>query len=100
MTRSVQRPIVELTATVDALAAGDLTAIVSCAERSDEIGRLARSMEVFRASAIENRRLQYEQETLKQRASAERAKVLQGIADGLEERIAGLMATLSDLGGS
>ncbi|WP_018318975.1 methyl-accepting chemotaxis protein [Bradyrhizobium sp. WSM2793] len=97
LTRTVQRPIVALTATVDALAAGDLTTVVSGTERKDEIGRLARRMETFRASAIENRRLQEEQETLKQRASSERADVLRGAADALDGRIAGLMATLTEL---
>jgi len=100
LTRSIQRPIVALTATVDAIAAGDLDTVVNCAERRDEIGRLARSMEIFRAGAIENRRLQHEQEVLKQQASAERIEVLRGIADALEQRIAGLMATLADLGGT
>ncbi|MCP3463517.1 methyl-accepting chemotaxis protein [Bradyrhizobium sp. CCGUVB23] len=97
LTATVQRPIIALIATVDALAAGDLTTIVSCTERKDEIGRLARSMEIFREGAIENRRLQEEQETLKQRASFERAGVLRGTADALDGRIAGLMATLTDL---
>ncbi|MET4373227.1 methyl-accepting chemotaxis protein [Bradyrhizobium sp. LB12.1] len=97
LTGTVQRPIVALTATVDALAAGDLTMIVSCTERKDEIGRLARSMEIFRAGAIENRRLQDEQERLKQRASSERTGVLRGTADALDGRTAGLMATLIDL---
>jgi methyl-accepting chemotaxis protein len=100
LTRSIQRPIVALTATVDAIAAGDLDTAVNGAERRDEIGRLARSMEIFRAGAIENRRLQQEQEALKQQASAERIEVLRGIADALEQRTAGLMATLADLGGT
>ena len=100
LTRSIQRPIVALTATVDAIAAGDLDTVVNCAERRDEIGRLARSMEMFRAGAIENRRLQHEQEALKQQASADRIEVLRGIADALEQRIAGLMETLADLGGT
>lgn len=98
LTRTVQRPIVALTVTVDALAAGDLSTVVECTERKDEIGRLARSMEIFRAGSIENRRLQEEQETLKQRASAGRADVLRGTADALEGRINGLMAILADVG--
>ncbi len=100
LTRSVQRPIVALTATVNALTAGDLTAAVTSAERRDEIGRLARSMEIFRASAIENRRLHQEQEALKQQAAAERAKAIRSVADALEQRIAGAVAMVADLGGA
>jgi methyl-accepting chemotaxis protein len=50
--RSISRPISRLTETMDALAGGHLDVAVEGAARGDEIGAMARSVEVFRASAI------------------------------------------------
>jgi methyl-accepting chemotaxis protein len=50
--RSISRPITRLTRTMDALASGQLDVEVQGAERGDEIGAMARSVEVFRANAM------------------------------------------------
>jgi methyl-accepting chemotaxis protein len=49
--RSVSRPITRLTRGMNALAAGDLDVEVKGAEKSDELGEMARAVEVFRANA-------------------------------------------------
>jgi methyl-accepting chemotaxis protein len=50
--RSVARPITLLTQTMETLANGDLTAEVHGAERRDELGAMARAVEVFRANGL------------------------------------------------
>ncbi len=48
--RTITRPITELTGTMDALASGDLDVAVGGAGRTDELGAMARAVEVFRAN--------------------------------------------------
>jgi len=49
--RTVTKPISRLTGTMDALAAGDLEVEVKGAERSDEIGAMAKAVQVFKENA-------------------------------------------------
>jgi len=56
--RSITRSIASMIAAMTALAAGDTGAQVFGGERKDEIGDMARSVEVFRRNAIERRRLE------------------------------------------
>jgi len=50
--RSITRPLTRLTASMKALAEGQLDAEVTDAGRHDEIGEMARTVEVFRESAL------------------------------------------------
>ncbi|MFZ4601872.1 MAG: methyl-accepting chemotaxis protein [Caulobacterales bacterium] len=62
ISRRIVRPIVETTAVMRALATGKTAIANSSLERQDEIGDMARAIEVFRMSAIERARLQSEAE--------------------------------------
>ncbi|MBJ3786306.1 HAMP domain-containing protein [Devosia sp. MSA67] len=50
--RSISKPISRLTGTMEALADGDLDVEVKGARRADEIGAMARAVEVFRENAL------------------------------------------------
>jgi methyl-accepting chemotaxis protein len=50
--RSISKPISRLTDTMEALADGDLTVEVKGGRRADEIGAMARAVEVFRENAL------------------------------------------------
>ncbi len=50
--RSISKPITRLTGTMEALADGDLSVEVRGARRPDEIGAMARAVEVFRENAL------------------------------------------------
>ncbi|WP_244557576.1 methyl-accepting chemotaxis protein [Devosia lucknowensis] len=50
--RSISKPISRLTDTMDTLASGDLAVDVKGARRADEIGAMARAVEVFRENAL------------------------------------------------
>ncbi|RIK86473.1 MAG: methyl-accepting chemotaxis protein [Hyphomicrobiales bacterium] len=58
----VVRPIRSLTDTMSRLAGGDLEVAIPSADRHDEIGQMARAVEVFRDAGLENRRLEAEAE--------------------------------------
>jgi methyl-accepting chemotaxis protein len=50
--RTITRPITRLTGTMQALAQGDLATEVRGAERTDELGAMARAVEVFRENGL------------------------------------------------
>jgi methyl-accepting chemotaxis protein len=89
--RSVSRPIGLMTTRMGSLAAGDLEEIIPGGERRDEIGHMARAVEVFRQSAQTVRRM--EQEAAAQRAAAEteRAAMLTSLADRFDHGMAGVI---------
>ena len=56
--RSVVHPLLAMTAAMGRLAGGDKTADVPALERRDEIGGMAKAVEVFKANLIERERLE------------------------------------------
>jgi methyl-accepting chemotaxis protein len=68
--RSIIKPVTDMTAAMTKLAAGDTESEVPARDSSDEIGKMACSVEVFRLQAIENVRLGHE--STQERAAKER----------------------------
>jgi len=66
-------PMTRLKAVMARLAGGDLQTDVAGAERADEIGGMARAVQVFKEAGLEKLRLQHEAETLSAQAAAARA---------------------------
>lgn len=66
LTRSIAIPLARLSDIVDRLSGRDFTVTVPVDQRRrrDEIGRIARSLEVFRVAGIENQRLEAEAQRL------------------------------------
>ena len=80
----VIRPMVRMTSVMKRLAGGDLGIDVPSLSRRDEIGSMAKTLEVFKQSAIEKRSLEQEQvKTIEQAASAQR-KALLAMAETVE----------------
>ena len=94
MILGIARPIRLTAETVDRLATGDLEVAVVGAERKDEIGLLARSLEVFKRNALESRRLAAEREAERQ-AKEQRAEHLASIVKDFEARISAMVSGLS-----
>jgi methyl-accepting chemotaxis protein len=63
ITRKVTRPLAAIAGTMDRLANNDLEIEVLGTARRDEIGVLARALEVFKRNALDARRLAAEQDT-------------------------------------
>jgi methyl-accepting chemotaxis protein len=90
----IARPVRLTTATVDRLAAGDLDVAITGAERKDEIGSLARALDVFKRNAVEAKRAATEQEA--ERAAKEtRAVRLTGVVRGFEVKIGAMVGVLA-----
>ena len=74
LSRSLTAPVVELTRVVVALARADWSVAVPYASRGNEVGRMARAVNVFRDNGIENERLKHIEEEGRQRAVAQKAQ--------------------------
>ncbi|MBL8806758.1 MAG: methyl-accepting chemotaxis protein, partial [Rhodospirillales bacterium] len=86
--RSVVRPIGEMTRVMGRLAARELSVEIAGAGRRDEIGAMAKSVEVFRAGLVEADRLARVQEE-EQAAKQKRADAVQRLVDEFERVAAG-----------
>src|SRR6202034_1013464 len=70
--RSVVRPMSRLRMRMAALSTGELDSPVLDADRRDEIGEMARTVEVFKGAMIETNRLRAEQLEIEQRQVQQR----------------------------
>ena len=85
--RGISRPILALRSALDALARGDLSVAVPGLNRTDEIGAMAKAVDVLRETSQEARRLATEQENLKAGVARERHATMQKLADGFQSSV-------------
>jgi methyl-accepting chemotaxis protein len=83
--RNVTRPISRLTHTMDALAQGDLEVDVTGQHRHDEIGAMARSVEIFRENAIKITAMTDEERAASEHRRIERTEMMQQLQQGFGE---------------
>jgi methyl-accepting chemotaxis protein len=83
----VVRPIGAVTRAMGRIAGGDLQTPVEGAARKDEVGVLARALQVFKDNSLEIQHMQAEQEEAKQAAAANRKAQLQQLADSFEQSV-------------
>ena len=77
--RSLSKPIGRLTQTMEGLAQGDLEVEVMGKSRSDEIGAMARAVEVFRANALQISSMTEEERLASDRRRDERISMMQNL---------------------
>jgi methyl-accepting chemotaxis protein len=92
--RRMVRPIRDMTQVMVRLTGGDLNPDIPAADRSDEVGEMARAVMIFRDSLVEVRRLAIEQESLKQQSARDRRKVMMEMADRFEEGVSKVLMTV------
>ncbi|MFC1459330.1 HAMP domain-containing protein, partial [Microvirga arabica] len=91
---AVARPLGAMTGAMGRLADGDLDVSVTGTERKDEVGQLARSLQVFKDNAVEARRLAAAQDAENQ-AKMRRAELLDQITRRFESNVSALTQGLS-----
>ncbi|NPV22054.1 methyl-accepting chemotaxis protein [Bradyrhizobium aeschynomenes] len=97
--RSVVVPLDQTCAVMDELTKGNLDFEVPFTDRRNEIGRMARSLQIFKDHLAESERIRAEQEESKQQAADERRTVLARIADEFERSIGGVIQTTASAAG-
>ncbi|WP_246337331.1 methyl-accepting chemotaxis protein [Azospirillum oleiclasticum] len=76
------------------LAAGDLDQSFAEAARGDEIGEMARAVEVFRDNAVAKRKLEEERAEAGQRAESDKRRSLHHLADTFERTVGGVLGAV------
>ncbi|MBI3515284.1 MAG: methyl-accepting chemotaxis protein, partial [Proteobacteria bacterium] len=84
-----------LKSTMAELATGHLEVPVSETDRRDEIGAMAKTVQVFKDNALAMHQLQTEQEALKHKAEQDKKALLADLADDFEKRVSGIVEALS-----
>ncbi|WP_454700411.1 methyl-accepting chemotaxis protein [Agrobacterium burrii] len=92
----VTRPISRLTNSMMELANGNLSIDVPGAKRSDEIGEMARAVEIFREAAIRNRQLEADAVGNREKAERDRIELQQRTEAEAEERLTQATGSLAD----
>ena len=93
--RSIIVPIGDITKTMERLAKRDMSAPLVGTDRRDELGAMARTLQVFKDNMIETDRLREEQEHTKARTEAEKKQTLAQMADQFEASIGGVVRAVS-----
>ena len=95
ISRSVARPLSVITATIKRVAEGDENVEVPHTKRADEIGGLARAIQIFKEAMDRNRNLN-SQVIEDSRARDQRAKHIESSVDAFREAIGGVLRAVTD----
>src|SRR5262245_51288470 len=93
--RTIRTLLRRLTRAMDALANRKLDTEVPGRDRSDEIGAMARTVEVFKQNAISMQAIEQEQTAQKERTAAEKQAAMQTLAQAFEADVMGVVRAVS-----
>jgi len=93
--RGITRPVRSLTKSMNALAEGDSSIIVEGADRRDEIGQMAKAMEVFVANENARKELE-ESQRAQQEASIRRGGEVQRLSGEFDSQITTMMTVVEE----
>jgi methyl-accepting chemotaxis protein len=88
----ISNPVARINATMQALAGGDKTVEIPGTDRGDELGAMAKTVQVFKDNMIEADRLRDEQEESKRRTEAERRQAMLDLANRFESSVGGVVS--------
>ncbi len=93
--RSIAGPLIRMTAAMGALAAGDVKVEIPGRGKADEIGDMAKAVQVFKDNMIETEQLRAEQEEQKERTASQRKADMRKLADEFEKAVGEIVETVS-----
>jgi len=93
--KGLSQPIARLKSVMEVLARNDLRADVPGIERRDELGEMARTVEVFKKNGLEVERLKGEQQVNEKRAAEQRKADMVKMADNFEGAVSEIIETVS-----
>jgi methyl-accepting chemotaxis protein len=95
LSRSIVKPIVDMTGAMRKISEGDISIVVPAQDRRDEVGAMAQSVQVFKDNMIEAARLRAEQDELKVQSESEKKNLLRKMADDFELGVRQSLDTLT-----
>ena len=90
--RGLSRPLAAITAVMNRLSSGDTDVTIPGADRKDELGTMAATVDVFRRNMIEANSLREAQEAAKQQAEVEKKALQRQMADRFEADVKSVVA--------
>jgi methyl-accepting chemotaxis protein len=93
--RGLVRPLDRICGAMDGLAAGDLSVEVPYRDRRNEIGRISRSLGIFKDALVDAERLREEQTGAEARHLSQRKAEMNKLADNFENAIGEIVNTVS-----
>jgi methyl-accepting chemotaxis protein len=91
----VIKPVARMTQAMQRLAEGELDSTIPSLSREDEIGSMARAVQVFKDSAIRIKGMESEQAAFQDKLEADRKAAMHRVADGFEQAIGKIIETVS-----
>jgi methyl-accepting chemotaxis protein len=96
---AISRPMAALSSCMALLAKGDLAAKVPNTEQADEVGEMARTVEVFKESLVANQRMEADQRSAQARRE-KRAETIRTLTDDFDRSVSGMLDTVSTAAGA
>jgi len=104
ITKSITKPMVIMTESMEKLAAGNLEIKIPAREQTDEIGKMAKAVKIFQENAIEKIQLKEEQEKTKIRNEKEQKEMMEKMTASFHSSIGtvinAILTAATDLQGS
>jgi len=91
----IAKPIQAMTKAMGALAAGDLGVAIPASANTDEIGEMAKAVQVFKDNAIQVNSLRRQQEETAAQVATERKRAMTRMADDFEASVMGVVKAVS-----
>ncbi len=95
ISRSVTNPLSQMIDVMDSLAKGNLSVTVQGQSRQDELGDVARAVEIFKSGLQETERMRSEQAGFAARAEAERKESMLKMADQFERSVGDIVRSVA-----
>jgi methyl-accepting chemotaxis protein len=93
--KGLSRPIASLKTAMERLAAADLRVTVPETSRRDEIGQMAKAVQVFKNNGIEVEKLKAQQAELEERATRRRQQDMERLATAFEDSVGEIIQNVS-----
>ncbi len=93
--RAVIRPVAGMTTAMASLADGDTNVEIPSRSACDEMGAMAKAVEIFRQNALDRIRLEAEQAKQAQLAEAEKREAMMALAERFERSVGGIVGMVA-----
>jgi methyl-accepting chemotaxis protein len=97
--RRITVPVTAMTAAMDRLAGGDTKIVVPAIGRRDQIGEMAKAVQVFKENALRVEALSAEQDAMRRRADEEKRAAMLSLAEELDTNVDAVVQSVSRAAG-
>lgn len=95
LARGVILPVTRMTGVMERLADGDLNVSIPALSRRDEVGAMAKAVQIFRDNSLRVEAMEYEQAALTLKVEQERKAAIELVAHGFETAIGNIVQAVS-----